>query len=320
MNEIDNSSSKSNDPDVSILQLFSILWKRKFLLIGATFFIGIFSVIFALSLPVIYQSKALLSIQSEKGGALSSLSSQLGGLASIAGIQNFSSGGDKTGYAVETIKSRSFLKELISKNDVVPEIIATKSYIKESKKLIYDDNIFDAKERKWLIGKDGISYEPSYLEVHDHFLKNNLHISVNDKTGFINISIDHISPYFAQKLLSIIIDEINSVSKEREIAESQAALNYLNEQRNTPLIDIKDSINNLIESQLNKQMIANIKDDFLLKVLDPPYIPELKVRPNRALICVLITFFGSFSMMMIILLRDLYFSKNTHINKFGEST
>ena len=135
MNELGGTNSSSNDSDVSILKLFFILWKRRLLLIATTFLIGVFSVIFALSLPVIYQSKALLSIQSEKGGALSSLSSQFGGLASLAGIQNFSSGGDKTGYAIETIKSRAFLKELISKNDVVPEIIATKSYNKEIKRL-----------------------------------------------------------------------------------------------------------------------------------------------------------------------------------------
>ena len=39
-------------------------------------------------------------------------------------------------------------------------------------------------------------------------------------------------------------------------------------------------------------MMASIKDDYLLSVIDPPIAPEIKSSPKRAIICILITIFG----------------------------
>ena len=66
--------------------------------------------------------------------------------------------------------------------------------------------------------------------------------------------------------------------------------------------------NNLIEGQLKTVALANIKDDYLVTIIDPPFIPEVKSEPSRALICVLITLIG-FVFSICISLFFHYFSK-----------
>ena len=46
-------------------------------------------------------------------------------------------------------------------------------------------------------------------------------------TGFITITIQHISPEFAHKLTSLIIQEINSVIKKKDVEESIKAIDFL---------------------------------------------------------------------------------------------
>lgn len=282
MNE--TSSIPNSYKRISLIEILLLLWKKRFFIIISTILAGCLSVIIALNLTEIYKSQALVSIQSEnQSNSLSSMASQFGGIASLAGI-SLSDGNNKTSYVVETIKSREFLKLLINKYDVTASIMATEYYNKETKEIVYRD-------LDWVRdGKENFLSIPSYLEVHDKYINSLLDININEKTGFINISIEHQSPYFAMEFLTIIIKELNLITKNREISETNAALSFLNEQlENAPLVEIKNSINNLIQSQLNNQMIANIKEDFLLKVLDPPYVPEQRVRPNRAILCISIT-------------------------------
>jgi len=311
MNE--TSSIPNSYKRISLIEILLLLWKKRFFIIISSILAGCLSVIIALNLTEIYKSQALVSIQSEnQSNSLSSMASQFGGIASLAGI-SLSDGNNKTSYVVETIKSREFLKLLINKYDVTASIMATEYYNKETKEIVYSD-------LDWVRdGKENFLSIPSYLEVHDKYINSLLDININEKTGFINISIEHQSPYFAMEFLTIIIKELNLITKNREISETNAALSFLNEQlENAPLVEIKNSINNLIQSQLNNQMIANIKEDFLLKVLDPPYVPEQRVRPNRAIFCISITLLVFFISIFTVLFSN--FVKNFNLKHESKSS
>ena len=41
-------------------------------------------------------------------------------------------------------------------------------------------------------------------------------------------------------------------------------------------------------------MLANVREEYVLKVLDPPVVPEEKSEPKRAIIVLLISIFGGF--------------------------
>ena len=44
---------------------------------------------------------------------------------------------------------------------------------------------------------------------------------------------------------------------------------------------------NLLESEKQKAMLANVNEDFALEVIDPAVAPESRAKPNRKLIVVL---------------------------------
>ena len=71
----------------------------------------------------------------------------------------------------------------------------------------------------------------------------------------------------------------------------------------TSLIEIKNSMNELIKTQLETQMMAKINDDYILKAIEPPFIPEIKSKPYRSLISILGTMLGGIFGILWVLIR-----------------
>ena len=130
------------------------------------------------------------------------------------------------------------------------------------------------------------------------------------KTNLITISVEHISPIFAKEFLELIINESNELLRNKDLRESSAAIAFLNtEIPKSSLITMKDAISKLVQSQLEKQMLSRINTEYILKIIEPPFIPEKKSRPSRALICILGTMFGGILAIIWVLMRH-YISGN----------
>ena len=67
---------------------------------------------------------------------------------------------------------------------------------------------------------------------------------------------------------------------------------------------IKTSINNLVESNIESQMLASIDEEYLFRPIDPPYTPEIRFAPSRSMIVILITILGGFLSMIFVLIRN----------------
>ena len=292
----------SYDDEFDLKELFSVLWKAKILIIVITSFFALSSVLYALSLTNFYKSEVLLNVAGESNslGALSGM----GGLASMAGITLPSSGEDKSEIAIKTIQSRAFLKHLITFENVLPSIMATKSYDFQSKKIQFDPKIYNENNGVWVRQpKKNQQSKPSYLEAHETYLKQ---ISVNkDKiSNLITISVEHISPIFAKELLGLIINEANELLRNKDLRESSAAIAFLNNEiPKSSLITMKDAINKLVQKQLETQMLSKVNKEYILKVIEPSFIPEKKSKPKRALICILGTLLGGMLAMLWVLMR-----------------
>ena len=300
-----NALSQENttyDDEIDLKELFSVLWKAKILIIVITSFFALSSVLYALSLTNFYKSEAILSVAGESN-ALGALSG-MGGLASMAGITLPSSGEDKSEIAIKTIQSRAFLEHLITFENVLPSIMATKSYDSQSKKIQFDPKIYNENNGEW-VRKPSKNQQPkpSYLEAHKTYL-NQVSISRDKISNLITISVEHISPIFAKELLELIINEANELLRNKDLQESSAAIAFLNtEIPKSSLITMKDAINKLVQSQLQKQMLSKVNKEYILKVIEPPFIPEVKSKPRRSLICILGTLLGGMLAMLWVLMR-----------------
>lgn len=306
-----NSELNKNRDYIDISILFNILWSRKFFIISFTAIFALFSIFYSLSIPNYYQSKALLNVIQEEGSAIDTISSQYGGLVSLAGIDIPQvSSKDKAALVIETIKSREFMKHLITIDGVLEGIMASKRFDKPSQKIIYDEDIYDSKKSEWI---REINYPfkkvPSYLEAHEIFVTSMLTIEKDRNSGFISVAVEHISPPFSSYLLKTIIKEVNFLIKEGDLKESAMALNYLNKQAELTLNNnLKDVVNRMYETQLRKQMLSNIRDEYIIIPIDEPFIPQKKTGPNRSIICILITFLGG--VLSIIYVLGFYFFSN----------
>ena len=294
------------DDQIDLKELFQVLWEEKKLIILITAIFAISTAVSSLLLTNYYQSEALVVT---RGDTLNQgLPSQFGGLAAMAGITLPSSGDDKALQTIELIKSRNFVKHLLTFDEILPSIMAPKSYNKSSKELLFNQKIYDSETKIWKRKppKNGRK-KPSYLEAHKVYMNSVMSISQDKITGFISIQVEHISPVFAKEFLELIIREANVLIRNRDIEESSKALKYLkSELSTTSFVEIKESINSLIEVQLETQMLSQINEDYVLIEIEPPFIAEEKSKPSRLIICVLGTILGGMLSICIVLIRHYF--------------
>ena len=125
----------------------------------------------------------------------------------------------------------------------------------------------------------------------------------------IYLNISHGSPIFAKEFLDIIIGEYNSVSRQKDIEQSQDALEYLYNQLDTVRdSSVQLSISQLIESELKKLTFANVRKNYAIDAIDKPFIPDLRSSPQRTRI-VLIGALTGFLISIIGILGYYFFRK-----------
>jgi LPS O-antigen subunit length determinant protein (WzzB/FepE family) len=302
---------EDND-SINIIEIFSLFWTNKFKIIFITLIFSVCGVIYSLSLPNIYKSSAvLMTVEDNSSSSGNSLLSQYGSIASFAGISLPSSSADKADYAIELIQSRQMLKRLLKKydaNKIRAKLMAVDEYDPVSKKITYNKKIYNEVSGEWLNYNTftGLSY-PSYLEIYRTSYRN-LKLRKDKITGFLIIEFTHKSPEFASEFIKIAVQELNLITKEIDYKKALLSLEYLkNELEKSPQVEIKNSINSLISSQLNTMMLSSVNEDYLLKYLDEPYAPEIKFSPKRSVICILAAIFGLFVALLSVLTRNYLF-------------
>ena len=293
--------------ELDILGLFSMLWDGKVWISAMTAAAAIISVLVALWLPNIYESKALLAPKSEgSSGGLSRLAAQYGGLASLAGI-NLSdvSGGDvsKAALAQEKLKSLSFFTEHLY-SEVLVDLMAVDYWDAASGEIVIDSSVYNQSTSQWVREASfPRKAKPSAQEAHEEFLKV-IALSEDEQAGFVTLSVQHESPVVAKKWADMLIDRINEEIRSEDVGEAEASISFLEAQREqTSLVSLDEVFAQLIEEQTKTIMLANASKDYVFDIIDPPVVPELKSKPSRALIFVFGTLLGGVLGSVWVLLR-----------------
>ncbi|MBE0376726.1 Wzz/FepE/Etk N-terminal domain-containing protein [Pseudoalteromonas prydzensis] len=294
------------DDEIDLRELFTAIWQGKWIIIAITALFAVASVFYAINQPNIYKSEALLApAEQDKAGGLGALAGQFGGLASLAGVNLGSGGGvDKTQMALEVLKSRQFTREFIQKHNILPDLMAVKSWNRETNTIVYNKDVYNKVENKWLREvKAPYTPEPSMQEAYKVFSQ--LVTANTDKeTGMVKISVEHVSPYVTQQWVNWIIQEINATMRQRDVIEANKSTQFLmNQLENTKIADIRTVLYKLVEEQAKTIMFANVRDEYVFKTIDPAVVPEQKFKPKRALICVLGVLLGGILSTLLVLLR-----------------
>mgnify|MGYP006079190503 CR=1 FL=1 len=301
-----------HDDEISLKELFLILWSRKKTIIFITSLSAFLSILIALSITNTYTSKSLLSPTEPQD----SLSSKLGGLSSISGMAGFSlpnSPSSQSQEGIERIKSFEFFSTFFLPNIKLENIMAVKKWIRQENILIYNKKLFDADSNKWVRDVQYPKKEmPSEQEAYKVY-KKILTVTEDDNTSFISISIDHKSPIIAKKWVDIIINEINESMRKIDADTAKKSVSYLNETAKTVKIQsMKEIISSLLENQIKTLMLISSNKSYVFKVIDSPIISEEKSKPNRALICIFGTLLGG--MLSLFIVFFLHYRENLNTN------
>ena len=130
---MNNSTNLNNNDElgdeIDIKALFKRILNGKRLIIASTVLFSIIAVIYSLTLSNIYQSTALLSPVGDQSSSSQSLNN-LGGLASLAGINISSASGGNSTKAITKITTLSFFEENILPNIFLPDLMAVRTWDK----------------------------------------------------------------------------------------------------------------------------------------------------------------------------------------------
>ena len=101
------------------------------------------------------------------------------------------------------------------------------------------------------------------------------------------------SPDVGALWTSLAIKDLNNAIRAQDIAEAESSIAYLRQQvEATPLAELRKVFFDLIQAQTETMMLAQVREEYVFKTLDPALAPERKSEPKRALICILGTMLG----------------------------
>lgn len=255
------------------LKIFFITWVVSFLILAGISFI----------IPEIYKSEMTLVTSEDSKGEFQSLGSA-GALASLAGI-SLDSEVSRSQIALAKIRSKSFFIEVINNHadQILPGLVAAKSYNKRDKEIIYNEKIYS--NGVWYGNKDYDIFEKVFIEeAYLKYLKN-LRVNENRLTRLITVSYDHVSPAFAYEILRIILDQINKSERNTDQMEAEYAIDFINSSLGRySNEEVRRSASDLLERQLVTLMVTKSKKYYLLEPIDGPHIPAKRNFPSRTMI------------------------------------
>lgn len=290
--------------EIDLGELWKAIWQGKWIILAVTAVFAVASVLFALSLPNIYQSKALLAPSEDaQGGGMSRMAGQLGGLASLAGISmGKAAGDDKVAVAMAVLKSRKFITNFVEKYQILPELMAVEKWNRGTGELVFDEELYNPTNETWVREVDPPKEaKPSSWEAYEAFMEI-LTVSQDKETGFVTVAVEHQSPLIAKRWVNLLVDNVNEVMKEKDVAEAQRSIEFLQAQLSgVALADMRTVFYQLIEEQTKTIMLAEVREEYVFSTIDPPVAAEEKAKPKRALICVMAVLLGGILATMFVL-------------------
>jgi len=280
------------DDEIDIGELFHVLWDKIFYIGAITSLFSLISIIYALMLPNIYQSKATL-MAVEQGSGMSGMVGRMSGMASLAGISLDSKSSSKDQEAIARIKSFEFFSNNFLPNIKLENLMAVKKWNQASNTLTYDASDFNSESRQWLRkAKPPRSNIPTSQEAYEEFMEI-MSVNKDKKTLLVTLSVEHKSPFIAQQWVEIMINQIDQVMRDQDRQTATKSIEYLNSLAPTVINeDIKKALSALQQEQMKRLMMVEANDNYVFKVLDSPIAAELKSKPRRSLIVIWGTILG----------------------------
>lgn len=281
----------TQEDEISLRELFDVLWRGKGLILSITVIFTLIAAIAAWVTPKSYKANVIISpvsdtSSSQFGGGLSSLTSQFGGLASLAGINV---GGDsKKSESLAVLQSEALTENYIQANHLM--------------QVLYEDK-WDPAEKKWRVSDP--DKVPTLWKANDYFKKRVRAVKTDTKTGLVTLTITWKDPKLAASWANELVQVTNEYLRNKAIDQSERNITYLNEEAaKTDAVGVKEAIYSILQTEINKKMLARGSDEYAFKIIDPAVPPERAASPQKLIWILVGMFAGLFLSAFVVLLRS----------------
>jgi uncharacterized protein involved in exopolysaccharide biosynthesis len=260
-----------SEPGIDLVDLWRTIWRGKWLIMGITALFAIVSIAYALLAPQWYRAEVLLVPAEDQ--AAKGLAAQLGGLASLAGIDM---GEGSTAEPIAVLKSREFARAFIEDYGLLTVLLA---------------DLWDEEAKRWKASdpKDW----PDVRDAVKFFDENVRGVYEDARTGLVTLSVEWKDPSIAAEWANILVKRLNERMRGRALAEAEANVTFLqSEMGSTSIVSLQQSIGRLLEGELQKLMLARGNEEFAFRVIDKAEPPKRRSKPKRALLVILATVLG----------------------------
>ena len=326
MSENQENITQQNDEEISLIDLFAVLLKYKWLIIGITFLAMVIVLTISIVslvqppeksiLPNEYTPSALMLIN-ESSSSSSSLSSMISssGLGSLAGLAGVSTGSSNSGLALYFAGTNSFLDPIIEKFNLVERYEIEKHFKAESRKALKEKLSASYDE-------DSGVFAISFTDIDPVFAADVVNYAVTlMENMFLNLGID--KNVLEKKNLEENIQ--NSYNEMVRLQEKIHTLEYsvsYGSGNSVPSIVLESSLlkaeleaQQAVYSQLKTQLellkIQMASDTPVFQVIENAEVPDRKSGPSRGMLCIIGAFAGFFiSVFLAFLLNAINNIKN----------
>ena len=279
------------EEQLDLFKLIGVLWFGKWVVVICVLVSIALAGMTAYSLPSMYRSEALLAPTAGKNeNSLAAVSGQFGGLANLAGL-DFGlgrAGVDKTDLTLAVLQSRAFIVDFVRRHQLSVPLMAAESWDSQSGEWIIDPSLYDEARHKWIREpRPPYGSVPSEGEIHRKFIEQVLSVSKDSNSGLVRIGVTLLSPRAASQWAAWLVEDVNQHMRQRDIREAEININYLvKELESINIAEMKQVFYELVEEQTKSMMLAQVQPEYVLKMVDPPAIPEEKSSPRRGLILI----------------------------------
>jgi uncharacterized protein involved in exopolysaccharide biosynthesis len=245
---------------------FSLLLRHTRLFLSLTFSGAIAALAISYLFTPVFKADITLVPSDETLGL--DQNSLLGGFSGIASLVGAGVGGlgNKESEAIAILKSRGLVWSYMQANELLPILFANK---------------WDPRARKWKSDKK--NFVPTLADGYRVFDRDVRNVVENRKTNIITLFITWQDPKLAKEWADGLVDAANDLLRQQQIERSTKNLDYLRTaSEKTTVVEVRNSIYKLMESEIKKQMIAMGNKDYAFRVVDPAVVPEKKVFPKHS--------------------------------------
>ncbi|MDG0970020.1 MAG: Wzz/FepE/Etk N-terminal domain-containing protein [Porticoccaceae bacterium] len=289
--------------EIALGKLFVVVWEQKITVIVVSLIFAFAASIYAISIPNQYTATVVLAPSQSESGGLSGALGQLGGLASLAGVNIGSNESSEAQIAQQIMISWDFIDKFIRKNKLEKEIYAVDGWDSESNLLVLNERLYDVANKSWAIKDNDILRAPTSWELYKAF-REMLNVVEDKKTGLVSVSIEYYSPLLAKAWLDMYLKSINIHMQQRQIVKVTRNIAYLEKQiEKTSIAEMQGVFYTIIEGQIKSKMLAEASPDYAFATVNPSMVPEEKSQPQRALLVILCAIFGAILSLAWVLIK-----------------